>query len=87
MRKQLEWCKKEFSSDFIYSSFDKDYLDLYAMMKCHHHVMANSTFSWWGAWLSDTKGRIIAPKTWFGPNGPQDTGDIIPSRWERMLCY
>ena len=95
----IEWCKKEFSSDFIYSSLDEDYLDLYAMMKCHHHVMSNSTFSWWGAWLSRkynrnysnceiyTEGVVIAPETWFGPNGPQDTEDIIPSRWERMGCY
>ena len=41
------------------------YLDMYLMTKCRHHIIANSSFSWWGSWLSDYKDKdIIAPKVW-----------------------
>jgi len=80
----IAWCRETFDKDFSFSVFEEDYMDLYTMTHCHHHILANSTFSWWGAWLSNTEGKIIAPKTWFGPNGPQQTQDIIPDRWERL---
>jgi len=80
----VDWCRKTFGNTFSYSSLDKDYLDLYTMSKCYHHVLANSTFSWWGAWLSNTTGSVIAPTLWFGPHGAQDTQDILPERWERI---
>lgn len=87
----IPWCLEIFGTatrkdvkDFSFSVFKKDYLDLYTMSKCHHHILANSTFSWWGAWLSNTSGKIIAPVDWFGPQGPQETQDIIPERWERI---
>jgi hypothetical protein len=54
------------------------------MAACKHYVIANSSLSWWGAWLgraSDKK--IIAPKKWF--NTPtKDTKDLIPLDWERL---
>tara|TARA_Y100000034_G_C6805983_1_gene361880 strand:+ start:110 stop:883 length:774 start_codon:yes stop_codon:yes gene_type:complete len=80
----LNWCKDFFGEDFTYSPLDKDYLDLYALSECHHHVIANSSFSWWGAWLSNTDGEIIAPEKWFGPKGPQDTWDTVPHRWTKV---
>jgi len=48
--------------------------------------MANSTFSWWGAWLNTNKDkRVIAPKKWFGSKfADKDTKDIIPENWERL---
>jgi len=61
----------------------RDVEDLRLMSACRHHVIANSTFSWWGAWLADSPGqRVIAPERWFR-SGP-DTRDLIPARWERM---
>ena len=43
------------------------YHDLYLMSQCSDFIIANSSFSWWGAWLAN-KGEVIAPKKWFGPN-------------------
>ena len=80
----VAWCRETFGEGYSFSVLDKDYLDLYTMSKCHHHILANSTFSWWGAWLSKTDGRIIAPKNWFGPSGPEDTQDMLPEGWEEV---
>ncbi len=58
--------------------------DLWLMSKAKHHVIANSTFSWWGAWLSEREAGItVAPAAWF-----RDTNihcdDLIPRKWVRM---
>ena len=58
------------------------------MTLCHHHVIANSSFSWWGVWLAEREGQVVvAPKRWFGEPGhagAQDTGDLVPERWVRV---
>lgn len=54
------------------------------MTKGNHFILANSSFSWWGAMLSDRKGLVIAPKSWFGQNGPRDTDDIYEPEWIRI---
>jgi hypothetical protein len=58
-----------------------NYEDLRLMTFCRHFVIANSTFSWWGAWLSARKGKTVyAPRKWF--NDPSyDTKDLIPPGW------
>lgn len=57
--------------------------DMKLMSMCNHHILANSSFSWWGAWLNRTPTKkVIAPKQWFA-NGT-DTVDLIPASWERM---
>jgi hypothetical protein len=63
---------------------DKDYEDMRLMSLCQYHIIANSSFSWWGAWLSDNPEKIvITPKKWF--NDPQiDTIDLIPESWIRL---
>ena len=57
------WCQQYFPTDTI-SPFNTDGEDLYAITKCSGHIIANSTFSWWGAYLSNGEKTII-PKEWF----------------------
>ena len=61
-----------------------DYEDMRLMSDCKHNIIANSTFSWWGAWLNNNTNKIvIAPKKWFGDSSI-NTNDIIPSSWIRL---
>tara|TARA_R110002012_G_scaffold64648_3_gene169842 strand:- start:842 stop:2452 length:1611 start_codon:yes stop_codon:yes gene_type:complete len=63
-----------------------DYIELYLMSLCDHNIIANSSFSWWGAWLNENPEKIvIAPKNWFGSayKGINDN-DIIPNTWIRI---
>lgn len=61
---------------------ERDYADLFLMRSCTHHIIANSSFSWWGAWLSDTYGKVvIAPSKWFGLSD-RNTEDLLPSSWQ-----
>jgi hypothetical protein len=57
--------------------------DMRLMAFCRHHIIANSSFSWWGAWLSNSGGIVVAPKKWFGSN-EWDTRDLVPERWVRL---
>ena len=53
------------------------------MMNCKNFIIANSSFSWWSAWLSPEKNKtVIAPKKWFNQN--IDTSDLIPDNWVRL---
>ena len=62
----------------------RDYEDLRLMNSCKHHIIANSSFSWWGAWLSNSPGKLVfAPKRWFNISEP-DTSDLLPSSWIRV---
>ncbi len=53
------------------------------MSQCQHHIIANSTFSWWGAWLATRGGTVITPKKWFN-NADLDAKDLVPSGWMRL---
>jgi hypothetical protein len=57
---------------------ENDYEEFALLRKCDHYIIANSSFSWWGSWLSlkNPNKIVIAPKEWFGPDGPQDYYDI-----------
>lgn len=61
--------------------------DLWLMSLCHHAIIANSTFSWWGAWLNPaelvTPRVILTPKPWFNST-ELDSTDIIPERWIKV---
>lgn len=56
--------------------------DLFLMSRCHHHIIANSSFSWWSAWLDRRKGGIrIAPDQWFAAGAAKDRRDLCPPDW------
>ena len=78
-----KWCKEQsiFSGDRFLVSENDPYTDLCIMSLCNYHIIANSSFSWWGAWLSDSK-KVFAPKRWFGGNAiNNDTSDLYCSNW------
>jgi hypothetical protein len=71
----IEWCKinLDFIENKIFISGNLDYQDLYLMSMCNHNIIANSSFSWWGAWLNKhINKKVIYPSHWFN-NGPDST--------------
>lgn len=80
-----QWCfqQKLFDSDrFLVSETNNNYIDLCLMTLCSGHIIANSSFSWWGAWLSNGE-KVIAPSCWFkGSNNENlDIKDLFPETW------
>ena len=57
--------------------------DMHLMSLCKHHIIANSSFSWWGAWLSGDQGVICAPKVWVASEGRANDSPV-PDRWVRF---
>lgn len=82
-----EWCKQNLKvpSPATYIDHNKDGAeDMRLMTACKHHIIANSTFSWWAAWLNPNEDKLVyAPKHWF-VNTDMDTGDILPANWEKL---
>lgn len=83
-----EWTRANLHSPFPTHYVDHNtpadaFQDLRLMSRCRHHIIANSSFSWWGAWLADSPaGVVIAPARWFAANRP--TPDLVPARWHRI---
>lgn len=84
----IEWVKnhffKKYSVNFVSSPDIEDYEELILMSLCKHNIIANSTFSWWGAWLNNNPDKIIiAPKKWF-KNNVNKTNDLILDNWIQL---
>ena len=84
-----EWVKRNLSIDHPgtyveHNGPEKGFEDLRLMSLCRHHIIAKSSFSWWGAWLAVHQEKIvIAPKNWFS-EASIDTSDLIPDGWIRI---
>lgn len=81
----MPWVKENLKLDYPVVYVDhgqgKNYEDLILMSRCKHNIIANSTFSWWGAWLNENPNKIvIAPKKWFNDES-KNTKDLIPDGW------
>lgn len=72
--------------NYTYVSHNKgsdSWRDMQLMSLCQHHIIANSSFSWWGAWLNPSpKKFVVAPEKWFAKD--IDTSDLIPESWIRL---
>jgi hypothetical protein len=86
-----EWAKLNLNTGFPTKVLDhngpeKDYEDMKLMTLCKHHIIANSSFSWWGAWLCKNPNKIvITPSRWFNKTEiEKDTKDLIPESWKRI---
>lgn len=84
-----EWFKKNIQTTFpveyvTHNTGLSSYEDMYLMSLCKHNIIANSSFSWWAAWLNKNKAKIvIAPKTWFKDNS-QNCKDLLPETWMKL---
>ena len=82
----LDWCKANLKIDSTVHYVDANqkynfHLDMYLMSHCKHNIIANSSFSWWAAWLNQHKNKIVvAPKNWFADKS-LNTKDLIPTSW------
>lgn len=80
----IDWCKTVFIGDEFYFIDNHEYLAVFQMGLCNHNIIANSSLSWWGAWLREDLDKVIIhPDRWFGPKGP-DSKDVCPFRWIRL---
>jgi len=80
----IKWCKEQFlGSRYTFVEETTDVEDLYLMSQCDHNIIANSTFSWWGAFLNKNPNKIVIyPDKWFGPaNSNISTEDLFPEDW------
>lgn len=85
----IKWCKENIK--FPNTIFNETYWDcdaLWLLSLCDHFIISNSTFSWWGAWLSRSDNKtIISPDTWFGPDVAEDPKDIWGEDWIKIPTY
>lgn len=84
----MNWVKANLRSEHAttyvdFNNADTNFEDLRLMSLCKHNIIANSTFSWWGAWLNQNDGKIvIAPEKWYASN--RSFGDVVPKEWIKM---
>jgi hypothetical protein len=84
----IEWVKSNLQIDFPCFYIDHNhgidsFNDMRLMSNCQHHIIANSSFSWWGAWLNANPEKIvIAPKQWFANN--TNVSDLLPKGWIKL---
>lgn len=83
----IKWCKEnlnDLANDITFIENLKDFEDLELIKTCKHNIIANSSFSWWGAWLNNNPNKIvIAPKNWFA-NKNKNSNDLVSKTWIKI---
>lgn len=86
----IDWVKdnliiEEHNSEYIdWNDAETNYEDMRLMSHCKHNIIANSSFSWWGAWLNKNPNKIvIAPKKWF-QSDTINYSDVVPESWTKI---
>lgn len=84
----IVWAKNNlklpYPTVFVSNPNIPDYEEIVLMSKCSHHILANSTFSWWGAWLNPDPNKIvIVPKQWLLKQTTEEI-DLIPEKWIKI---
>jgi len=82
----VAWTKANFETrnniNIEFVEPNESWKDMALMSHCQHHIIANSSFSWWGAWLSKNNGDVFAPQHWFNPSKVNyNIQDFIPANW------
>jgi len=95
----IPFCRTRFiGAQYVFIEGLSDIADMTLMSRCGSHIIANSSFSWWGAWLNPTASKkVVAPRQWFKGewsaavkpfgrlyHGDGETKDLIPDRWTRL---
>ncbi len=84
----MEWCKNHFKNQYptiFVDSIGNDHEHFFLMSKCKYQVIANSTYSWWAAWLNQYPAKIIvAPKNWYHDTQLNELAIFIPNNWIKI---
>ena len=87
----ISWCRENINlPNLVFVENYRDCEALWLLSLCDHFIISNSSFSWWGAYLSRTENKVVvAPDTWFGPDVTDDPKDVwcdswikIPTEWK-----
>ncbi|MBM4224328.1 MAG: alpha-1,2-fucosyltransferase [Gammaproteobacteria bacterium] len=91
MSDDIEWCKTNINlpnSVFIEPNKYWDHEGIWLLSLCHHFIISNSTFSWWGSWLSKFNNKVVvSPSIWFGPDVIDNPKDIWCDDWIKIPTY
>jgi hypothetical protein len=87
----IEWVKNFLSKEILLNDYrvvkdvhTSSHTDLFLMSQCQHNIIANSSFSWWAAWLNGNEEKmVVAPQKWFADSSI-DTKDLLPDSWIRI---
>ena len=80
----IQWCKEHIQdSKYVFIEGEKDYIELFLIGMCQHKIISNSTFPWWGSYLSTIGGITIAPKVWIADPKIDDSA-VCPWHWKQL---
>jgi hypothetical protein len=88
MSDDIEWCKENINlPNMVFNDNSKFWNEegIWLLSLCDHFIISNSTYSWWGAWMSRNPNKtVVSPSTWFGPGVKEDPKDIWCDDWIKI---